>query len=92
VALTATDAAPGSGIRRIEYSATGAQTIGLTPADAPAGSMTFTTNVTIANVGTTTITLTITFFATDNAGNSNFAQPQTVAVTVPNTCPPTPPN
>ena len=61
ITLTATDDAAGSGVKSITYSATGAQTI---PSTTVNGS---TTNVVISVEGTTTLS----FFATDNAGNTS---------------------
>ena len=61
ITLTATDDAAGSGIKSITYSATGAQTIPSTTVNAA------TTNVVINIEGTTTLS----FFATDNAGNTS---------------------
>ncbi len=61
ITLTATDDAAGSGIKSITYSATGAQTI---PSTTVNGS---TTNVVISAEGTTTLS----FFATDNEGNTS---------------------
>ncbi len=61
VTLTATDDANGSGIKSITYSATGAQPIASTTVNAA------TTNVVISVDGITTLS----YFATDNAGNTS---------------------
>ena len=61
VTLTATDDANGSGIKSITYSATGAQTIPSTTVNAA------TTNVVITAEGITTLS----YFATDNEGNTS---------------------
>jgi reprolysin-like metallo-peptidase family M12B len=61
VTLTATDDANGSGVASITYSATGAQTI---PSTTVNGS---STSVVISAEGTTTLS----YFATDNAGNQS---------------------
>ena len=70
VALHATDDADGSGVRSLSYSATGAQpvaqrTIGGASASVP-----------VSEDGTTTVS----FAATDNAGNTETTQTQTVKI------------
>ncbi|HMC67863.1 MAG TPA: IPT/TIG domain-containing protein, partial [Mycobacteriales bacterium] len=70
VTLTATDNSGGSGVKNISYSETGGQTLSQT---AVPGSQ---TTVPITNNGTTTIS----FFATDLAGNAET--PQSVVVKV----------
>ncbi|HEV2902727.1 MAG TPA: hypothetical protein VGW30_05645, partial [Gaiellaceae bacterium] len=68
VTLTATDDATGSGIKSITYSATGAQPIASTTVNAA------TTNVVITTDGITTLS----YFATDNAGNTSDVGTTTV--------------
>jgi len=75
VSLNATDNPGGSGVREIAFSATGAQTISGTTV---AGS---STSVAVTAEGETTIT----FFATDNAGNPET--PKTVTVKIDKTKP-----
>jgi hypothetical protein len=75
VALTADDGTCGSGVKDISYSATGAQTIPLTTV--PGSSTSFS----IANEGVTSVT----FYASDNAGNVESAK--TLTVKVDNTAP-----
>lgn len=69
VQLSATDG-EGSGVRDITYSATGAQTV---PRTTVVGGV---TSVNISTEGTTTLT----FRATDNAGNAEAAQTLTVRI------------
>ncbi len=64
VALNAMDEAGGSGVKQITFSASGAQTI---PSTTVSGA---STSITINTEGVTTIS----FFATDNAGNSEVAK------------------
>jgi hypothetical protein len=68
VTLTAADEADGSGVKQITYSATGAQTIGNTTVALNS------TLIPITSEGQTTIT----FFATDNAGNIESPKQVTV--------------
>ena len=75
VALSATDNPGGSGVKSIAFSTTGAQTVASTTV---AGS---TASVTISAEGTTTLS----FFATDNAGNQEVAK--TLAIRIDRTPP-----
>jgi hypothetical protein len=68
VSISASDGVCGSGVQKITYSATGAQPIGTTDVPGAAASVLISTN------GVTTITYT----ATDNAGNTS--SPQTIDV------------
>jgi hypothetical protein len=71
VNLTSTDDEPGgTGVKQVTYSATGAQQIGTTNVAGSAASLT------LVNEGTTTVT----FFATDNAGNQEAAKAITVKI------------
>ena len=73
--LAATDNAGGSGVRSLTYGASGAQNIATTTVNNGA------TSVTISAEGTTTLS----FFATDNAGNEEVAK--SVAVNIDKTAP-----
>jgi thermitase len=75
VVLSASDGTGASGVHHITYSSTGAQNIASTVIDAASGSFK------ISSAGTTTVT----FFATDNAGNVEAAR--TVVVKVDSTAP-----
>ncbi len=69
--LNATDNEPGgTGVKEITYSATGAQSLGTTSVAGPLASFT------ISNEGTTTVT----YFATDNAGNAEAPKTMTVRI------------
>ena len=70
VTLTAVDNSGGSGVKQIQYSLSGAQTLG--PQIVPGN----TTAVNISAEGSTTIT----YFATDNAGNVEQAKTLTVKI------------
>ena len=70
VALSATDNPGGSGVRSITFSASGAQTVASTTVTGSA------TSVTLSAEGTTTLS----FFATDNAGNQEVAKTLTVRI------------
>jgi hypothetical protein len=70
VTLTATDNAGGSGVKRITYWATGAQTIAQTSVNRSS------TTVSITAEGTTTLK----FFATDNANNAEAQKTLTVRI------------
>src|SRR5439155_1444254 len=70
VTLTATDDRGGAGVQRINYRATGAQPFACTTVFSAAAAINLTTN------GQTTIT----FFATDNAGNAEAPQELTIAI------------
>ncbi|MDQ3857750.1 MAG: PKD domain-containing protein, partial [Actinomycetota bacterium] len=72
VTLSASDNAGGSGVKEITYSASGAQAIASTTVAAASLPASFSVT---AN-GTTTIT----FFAKDNAGNTEAAQTRTVKI------------
>jgi hypothetical protein len=84
VSLVADDGTCGSGVKNISYSASGAQSIPLTTVD---GSF---TSFSIANEGVTTVT----FYASDNAGNVESAKTLTVKIdnTAPRVAFGTPPN
>src|SRR5262249_24529608 len=69
VALSATDNIGGSGIKQISYSLSGAQTAGSVAAGT-------STSVTASTAGTTTLT----YFATDNAGNQEAARTLTLNI------------
>ena len=75
IGLIATDEAGGSGVRQITYSATGAQPIAATTVLGAA------TSITIGTEGDTTVS----YFATDNAGNA--ATPRTIAIRIDRTNP-----
>jgi hypothetical protein len=75
VSVSAGDGTCGSGVKNITYSASGAQTIPLTTV---AGS---STSFQVSNEGVTTVT----FYATDNAGNVESAK--TLTVKIDNTAP-----
>jgi hypothetical protein len=75
VGLSADDGTCGSGVKEISYSASGAQTIPLTTVTGSA------TSFAISNEGVTTVT----FYATDNAGNVESAK--TLTVKIDNTAP-----
>ncbi len=75
VGLSATDEPGGSGVQRITYSAAGAQTI---PATSVAGS---TVSIAVTAEGLTTVS----YFATDNAGNGESGR--TLAVNIDRTRP-----
>jgi len=70
VSLSATDNPGGSGVKEITYSATGAQPIAGTTAPGSSASIPVTVE------GETTIT----FFATDNAGNAESPKAVTVKI------------
>jgi hypothetical protein len=74
VTLTAADGAGGSGVKEITYSTSGVQTVGTAVAASVA-------NFLISSEGQTTVT----FFATDNAGNSE--SPKQLAVAIDKTAP-----
>jgi hypothetical protein len=75
VSLSADDGTCGSGVQSVSYSASGAQTIPLTTV---AGS---STSFQVSNEGVTTVT----FYATDNAGNVESAK--TLTAKIDNTAP-----
>jgi hypothetical protein len=75
VGLSADDGTCGSGVKEISYSASGAQTIPLTTVTGSS------TSFAISNEGVTTVT----FYATDNAGNVESAK--TLTVKIDNTAP-----
>jgi hypothetical protein len=75
VSVSAADGTCGSGVKNITYSASGAQTI---PPTTVAGS---STSFQLSNEGVTTVT----FYATDNAGNVESAK--TLTVKIDNTAP-----
>jgi hypothetical protein len=70
VALNAADNAGGSGVRRITYSVSGAQTMSQTVVDGASASLAITAS------GVTTVS----FFAEDNAGNIETAKTVTVKI------------
>lgn len=75
VSLSAVDGTCGSGVQSVSYSASGAQAI--PPTTLPGSSASFT----VSNEGVTTVT----FYATDNAGNVESAK--TLTVKIDNTAP-----